>query len=78
MAYKRKYSSNSSLSSVIHINTEAKLNSTLAQSVSILPAIKDDLSTLNITHIANVTQVSHLVEENEALKLRVSVLEGKN
>lgn len=50
----------------------------IVRSISILPAIKEDLSALHSTHNTNVVQVSKLIEENESMKLRMSVLEGKN
>lgn len=50
----------------------------IVRSVFILPAIKEDLSALHSTHTTNVVQVSKLIEENESMKLRMSVLEGKN
>ena len=58
--------------------SEREVLELIARSVAILPAIKEDLATLNFTHTANASQVSELFEENQALKLRMSVLEGKN
>lgn len=50
----------------------------IARSVSVLPAIQNDLATVNSNFIATNSQVSQVLLENKELKMKLAVLEGKH